>query len=117
MKYIENKRLMEFLQRGHGDFGWTDAFLLNQIASVCSVLGGGPENPKITTEARTLFLEMFRDSDKPYPNLWGYKDFLQIISRQRKLGDSPDKIFRFIFDVCRGVDGKLFGSNASAPWA
>lgn len=115
MKVIENKRFMEFLQKGNGEFGWTTDFLLKQIVSVCSVLSGGAENPKITEEARKMFLEMFRDSSISASNLWDNVSIAQIVNRYRRLSKSSEETFRFLFDMCRAVDGKAWGSTASAP--
>lgn len=115
MKYIENKRFMEFLTQGHNDFGWNPKYLLDQIVSVCTVVGGGPECPRITEEARRLLLDMFRNSSESYSNLWSSLSILQVIQESRKAGKDPTDTFKLLFESCRGVDGKRWGSGASVP--
>lgn len=115
MKYIENKRLMEFLQKGSNEFGWTIEFLITQMMSACTLLSGGAAYPTLTLETRSLFVEMFRDSQKPFNNLFSSDEILQMIRENRAKGRSPEHIFNLLFGLCRAVDGKLWGSGANAP--
>ena len=115
MKYIDNKLFMAFLNRGRNDFGWSTTELLNQILSVCSVLTGGVENPKILDETREGFMDLFRDSSKGYDYLWSASSIANVILKDRSFRKSPDSTFKLFFELCRGVGGKRWGSGVFSP--